>query len=298
MHWIGASLVSALFLGCYDLFTKHAVRDNAVLLVLFLANIVSAAVWLLLMSVPALAPGLLPAALSVPELTFSQHLQLLLKSTIVAASWVCSYFAVKHLPVSLAAPVRATTPMWTLLGAVLVLGERPSWLEGLGIAITLGSFVALSVVGAREGVHFHRDKWIWFLLGGTLLGAVSGLYDKFLLTPGRFTVATVQSWFSIYLALLFLPLALGWKLRWWPRHVFHWRWSIVGVSFALLVADFVYFGALREPGALISLVASLRRGSMLVAFAGGLLFFGEKNGWQKLPAVLGVLIGIVLTVMG
>ena len=33
-------------------------------------------------------------------------------------------------------------------------------------------------------------------------------------------------------------------------------------------------------------------------FAGGLLFFGEKNGWQKLPAVLGVLIGIVLTVMG
>jgi bacterial/archaeal transporter family protein len=211
---------------------------------------------------------------------------------------VCSYFAVKHLPVSLAAPVRATTPMWTLLGAVLVLGERPSWLEGLGIAITLGSFVALSVVGAREGVHFHRDKWIWFLLGGTLLGAVSGLYDKFLLTPGRFTVATVQSWFSIYLALLFLPLALGWKLRWWPRHVFHWRWSIVGVSFALLVADFVYFGALREPGALISLVASLRRGSMLVAFAGGLLFFGEKNGWQKLPAVLGVLIGIVLTVMG
>jgi drug/metabolite transporter (DMT)-like permease len=296
MHWIGASLVSALFLGCYDLFTKHAVRDNAVLPVLFLANIVSAAVWLLLMSVPALAPGLLPAALSVPELTFSQHLQLLLKSTIVAASWVCSYFAVKHLPVSLAAPVRATTPMWTLLGAVLVLGERPSWLEGLGIAITLGSFVALSVVGAREGVHFHRDKW--FLLGGTLLGAVSGLYDKFLLTPGRFTVATVQSWFSIYLALLFLPLALGWKLRWWPRHVFHWRWSIVGVSFALLVADFVYFGALREPGALISLVASLRRGSMLVAFAGGLLFFGEKNGWRKLPAVLGVLIGIVLTVMG
>ena len=35
MHWIVASLVSAFFLGCYDLFTKHAVRDNAVLPVLF-----------------------------------------------------------------------------------------------------------------------------------------------------------------------------------------------------------------------------------------------------------------------
>ncbi len=298
MHWIAASLISALFLGCYDLCTKHAVRDNAVLPVLFLANVISATVWLALMAVPGVLPGAMPAALVVSALSFTQHLQLLLKSTIVAASWVCTYFAVKHLPVSLAAPVRATTPMWTLIGAVALLGERPSWLEGVGIAITLGSFVALSFVGAREGVHFHRDKWIWFLVLGTLFGAVSGLYDKFLLSRAGFSVATVQSWFSIYLALLFLPLALGWKLRWWPRHVFHWRWSILFVSLALLVADFVYFSALRERGALISLVASLRRGSLLVAFAGGLLFFGEKNGRQKLPAVIGVLIGIVLTVVG
>jgi drug/metabolite transporter (DMT)-like permease len=248
--------------------------------------------------VPLFAPGALPVTFVVPALTFTQHLQLLLKSTIVAASWVCSYFAVKHLPVSLAAPIRATTPMWTLFGAVLVLGERPSALEGLGIAITLGSFVALSFAGAREGVHFHRDKWIGFLLGGTLLGAVSGLYDKFLLARAGFTSATVQCWFSIYLALLFLPLAAGWKFRWWRRKEFHWRWSIVGVSFALLVADFVYFSALREPGALISLVSSLRRGSMLVAFAGGIFFFGEKNARQKLPAVIGVLAGIVLTVLG
>ena len=298
MHWIAASLISALFLGCYDLCTKHAVRDNAVLPVLFLANVISASVWLVLMTATAIRPAAMPAVLTVSSLNFTQHLQLLLKSTIVAASWVCTYFAVKHLPVSLAAPVRATTTMWTLIGAVALLGERPSWLEGVGIAITLGSFVALSFVGAREGVHFHRDKWIWFLVLGTLFGAVSGLYDKFLLARAGFSVATVQSWFSIYLALLFLPLALGWKLRWWPRHVFHWRWSIVFVSFALLVADFVYFSALREPGALISLVASLRRGSLLVAFAGGLFFFGEKNGRQKLPAVIGVLIGIVLTVVG
>ena len=48
----------------------------------------------------------------------------------------------------------------------------------------------------------------------------------------------------------------------------------------------------------LPVVMSLRRGSTLVGFAGGLLFFGEKNGWQKLPAVIGILVGIVLTVMG
>ena len=298
MHWIAASLLSALFLGCYDLGTKHAVRDNAVLPVLFFANVSSAAVWCTLLAVAAHAPGVLPAALLVAPLTGHQHLLLLGKSALVASSWICSYFAVKHLPVSLASPVRATGPMWTLLGAVLVLGERPSALEGLGVVITLASFLGLSIAGSREGIHFHRDKWIGFLVAGTMLGAVSGLYDKFLLGRVGFSAATVQCWFSIYLALLFLPLAVGWKLRLWPRHVFHWRWSILVVSGALLVADFVYFDALRNPAALVSLVSSLRRGSTLVAFAGGLFLFGEVNSRQKFLAVLGVLTGIVLTILG
>jgi drug/metabolite transporter (DMT)-like permease len=167
-----------------------------------------------------------------------------------------------------------------------------------GIAITLGSFVGLSFAGREEGIHFHRDKWIGWLLAGTLIGAISGLYDKYLLGRAGFTVPAVQAWFSIYLALLFLPLAIGWKLRWWTRHEFHWRWSVPLVSAALLVADFLYFGALRDPDALVSLVASFRRGSILVAFAGGMLFFGEVNGRKKLPAVVGVLAGIVLTILG
>jgi drug/metabolite transporter (DMT)-like permease len=298
MPWIAASLMSALFLGCYELSTKHAVRDNAVLPVLFFANVCSATVWAGLLLLAHASPGTLPAALLVAPLTAFQHVQLLGKSALVASSWVCTYFAIKHLPVSLASPVRATGPMWTLLGAVLVLGERPSWLEGLGIAITLASFVGLSLAGRKEGIHFHRDKWFAFLFAGTLLGSLSGLYDKYLLGHAGFSAATVQCWFSLYLAVLFLPLAVGWKFRWWQRHLFHWRWSILGISLFLLVADFVYFDALRNPAALVSLVSSLRRGSVLVAFAGGILLFKERNGLAKLPAVLGVLAGIILTILG
>jgi drug/metabolite transporter (DMT)-like permease len=298
MNWIVASLVSAFFLGCYDLSTKHAVRGNAVLPVLFLANGCSALIWLVLQRGASLAPPAFAPTLHVDTLTGFQHLQLLLKSVIVAASWVCSYFAVKHLPVSLAAPIRATGPVWTLLGATLVLGERPTWLEGLGIVITLGSFLGLSVVGAREGIHFRRNRRIWLLGGGTLLGAVSGLYDKYLLGSVGFTAATVQCWFSIYLALLFLPLAVGWKLRWWQRQEFQWRGSILLVSLMLLLADFLYFNALRDPEALVSMVSSLRRGGTLVAFAGGIFLFGEVNARAKLPAVIGVVVGIVLTIAG
>lgn len=298
MHWITASLLSALFLGVYELCTKHAVEKNAVVPVLFFSTLTGAIVWGALLVVDAIAPGTLPASLVTDRLTAFQHLQLALKSAIVAASWVFTYFALKHLPLSLGSPIRATSPLWTFFGALLILGERPTWLESVGVLTTLGSFVGLSFVGRREGVHFHRDKWVGFIIAGTLLGAVSSLYDKYLLGQLRFTVPTVQAWFSIYLAVLFLPLMIGWKRRWWSRNEFHWRWSIPLIAVALLAADYIYFGALRQPGALVSIVMSLRRSSTLVAFAGGLLFFGEQNGLQKLPAVIGILVGVVLTVLG
>ncbi len=298
MHWITASLLSALFLGVYELCTKHAVRENAVVPVLFFSTLSGAVVWIGLLVVQVMHPGTLPAPLVTDPLTLVQHLQLALKSAIVAASWVFTYFALKHLPLSLGSPIRATSPLFTLFGALLILGERPTWLETIGVLTTLVSFVGLSAVGRREGVHFHRDQWVAFLIAGTMLGAVSALYDKYLLGRLHFSVPTVQAWFSIYLAVLFLPFVIGWKRRWWERNEFHWRWSIPLIAFSLLVADYIYFSALRDPASLVSVVMSLRRGSTLVSFAGGLLLFGEKNGLQKLPTVIGILVGIVLTVMG
>jgi bacterial/archaeal transporter family protein len=298
MHWIVASLVSALFLGFYELCIKHAVRDNAVLPVLFLSNVCSASVWLLLMGVHAVHPGLLPASFAVPALTWHQHLLLAAKSALIVCAWVSTYFAIKHLPVSITSPIRATGPAWTLAGALLVLAERPTGLELLGMVITLVAFAGLSLAGSEEGIHFHRNKWIGWIFVGTVLNGLSSLYDKYLLGQAGFSAATVQAWFSIYLAVFFLPLAAGWKWRWWSRNEFHWRWSIVLLSVTLLLGDYIYFDALRNPAALVSLVSSLRRGSTLVAFAGGLYLFKEPCGLRKLVAVIGVVVGIVLTVLG
>jgi len=209
MSWVAAILLSAFFLGLYDLCAKHAVRANAVTPVLFFSTLAGAAVWTVLWLIQLIHPGLLPPSLVTDPLTGKQHLQLMLKSGIVAASWVGTYFALKHLPLSLGAPIRATSPLFTLLGAILILGERPTWLETIGILTTLASFVGLSLAGAREGVHFHRNKWVWFLLVGILFGAVSSLYDKYLLGTLKFSVPTVQCWFSIYLLAFFAPFALG-----------------------------------------------------------------------------------------
>lgn len=298
MHWIAAALLSALFLGVYELCTKHAIRNNAVLPVLFFSTLTGAVIWGVLLAVDFLVPHSLPQSLITDHLSGYQHLQLALKSAIVASSWIFTYFGLKHLPLSLGSPIRAMSPLVVLAGAVLIIGERLTLLESLGVLTTIASFIALSIAGRGEGVHFHRNKWVWFLAAGTVLGACSALYDRHLLGILRFTVPTVQAWFSIYLLVFFTPFMIGWQRRWWPRNEFHWRWSVPGIALALLVADYIYFSALTSPDALVSVVMSLRRGSTLVAFAGGLLLFGERTDWMKTLAVLGILAGIVLTMLG
>ena len=297
MNWIFAALLSAVFLGCYDLCTKHAVHRNAVLPVLFIANLCSATIWLCLLAGQRIQPNLLPEVLLVPHLNATQHAQIIVKSLIVSGAWSCMYFAVKHLPVSIAAPVRATAPMWTLAGATVFLAERPTIIQTAGIVVTIASLVLLSAAGKKEGVHFHRNQWIWWLFAGTLLNSCSALYDKYLLGKLGFAPSTVQCWFVIYLTLLFLPLAAGWKFRWWQRHEFEWRWSVLLLSLTLLAADFVYFNALRNPSALISVVSTLRGGSTVVAFAGGLVLFGEHGNRTKYLALAGIVGGIVLMVL-
>ncbi|MGD0251263.1 MAG: EamA family transporter [Verrucomicrobiota bacterium] len=298
MHWIAATLLSAFFAGVNELSSKHAIQANAVTPVLFFTMLYCAAAWIGLMVVQVFHPGSLPASLVTDPITLVQHLQLVLKAAIVAAAWATTYFGLKHLPVSLASPIRATGPLWTFLGAMVILAERPTLLESLGIVTTLVSFLGLSLVGRREGVNFHRDKWVGFLILGTLLNALSAVYDKYLLGTVHLSVPTVQAWYSIYMLVFFTPLTIGWKRRWWPRNEFQWRWSILLIAVSMLLGDYLYFAALRNPTALVSLVISLRRGSTLVSFAGGILLFREENGLQKLPAVIGILVGIVLTALG
>jgi drug/metabolite transporter (DMT)-like permease len=298
MHWIIASLVSAFFAGINELSSKHAIQKNAVVPVLFYCMLYCAVSWVALMLVQLVHPGLLPVSLTVDRISFAQHVQLALKGIIVAAAWATSYFGLKHLPVSLASPIRATGPLWTFLGALVFLVERPTLLETLGIVTTLVSFLGLSVAGRHEGIQFHRDKWVGLLIASTLLNAVSAVYDKYLLGHARFSVPTVQAWYSIYMVVFILPMAFGWKRRWWPRNEFNWRWSIPIVAVSMLLGDYVYFAALRNPAALVSLVISLRRGSTLVAFAGGIWLFREEVNWQKVLAVLGITAGMVLTILG
>ena len=264
MSWIFLAACSALFLGVYDYFKKVSVRENAVLPVLFFMNLTGALIWAPVLLIPDETRGQwLPQALNPEAITLGQHGFLFAKSALVNCAWLLSYFAVKHLPLSTAAPIRATAPLWTLLIAIGFLGERPSTPQAVGIAITLLAFWFFSWGAKRSDGGTHNQKWIIAMVLATLVNACSGIYDKYLLQNQGFTPATVQAWFSVYLVVIMLPFYLGWRARLWKRkEAFQWRWSIPLIALTLLCADFVYFSAMHQEGALVSVITPTRRCSV------------------------------------
>lgn len=295
MSWVLLSIFSAFLLGFYDLAKKHSVKDNAVAPVLFFSVLTAALIWAPFVIWSYISPETFPSDRFYVETTSAlQHAQLFVKSALVGTSWIFGYFAIKHLPLSIAGPIRATSPLWTILLAVIVFGERPAFWQWTGIVIVFLAFYAFSFVGKLEGIRFHRDKWVGFVVISTLLGSCSALYDKYLLQSANISPATVQAWFSIYLVAVMLPFYLLWKRAAWPRGTFVWRWSIPLIGILLLLADFLYFTAVAQEGALISVISPIRRGAVIITFLGGMYLYQEKNFRPKAVCVLVILLGIAL----
>jgi bacterial/archaeal transporter family protein len=293
MNWITLSLQSALFLGLYELAKKASLRDNAVPPVLFFNVLTGAVLWGTMLLVTQLTPDAIPFEwLRTESLTPKQHGLLFLKSVIAGSSWIFASFALKHLPMSIATPIRATSPLWTIAVAVAFMGERPTATQWVGVFIILGSFYMFSLVGRKEGIKFHRDRWVGCMMIATLLGAFSALYDKWLLQRMKFAPSTVQAWFAIYLLIVMAPLVLHWYFRQRTTNRFQWRWSIPMIAVLLLISDFQYFSAIGYDGANISVISPLRRTSVIISFIAAICVYHEKNWKDKAIWICGMVIGI------
>jgi drug/metabolite transporter (DMT)-like permease len=294
VSWLLLTIASAFLLGFYDYFKKVALRGNAVLPVLFGSVAAGALVWLPFVIWSAWSPDSLPSrVLMVTGISYHDHLLLFAKAALVGMSWLLGYYGIQSLPLSIATPIRATGPLWTIGFAVLLFHESPSPKQWLGVAAILTSFFAFTFVGRNEGIHFHRNKGVFFMIGATLLGATSSLYDKFLLQKANLTPCQVQAWFTIYTSLILLPPLAFW-LRLPSRKKFHWHWAIPAIGLTLLVADILFFTAIAQPGALISLIAPVRRASVIVSFLLGIFLFREKQLHAKGICIAGIITGLIL----
>ena len=302
--WLILAFLSAALLGFYDSFKKKALQGNAVIPVLFLNTVFSSLIFAPFIVLSYSSSVLDSSLVHVASGGWECHKYILLKSCIVLSSWLAGYFGMKHLPLTIVGPINATRPVMVLVGALLVFGEQLNVWQWTGVMLAVVSFLMLSRSGKKEGIDFKHNKWLACIVVAAILGAVSGLYDKYLMaSPADGGVGLdkmmVQSWYNIYQMIMMGIMLL---VLWMParKHTtpFRWDWTIIGISLFLSAADFVYLYSLSLPGAMISIVSMVRRGSVIVSFLFGAIFFHEKNLKSKAVDLALVLLGMLFLYFG
>ena len=297
MMWAALAFMSAALLGCYDFFKKVSLKDNSVIAVLFLNTLFSTIIFSPFIVLSHLGV-ITDSPFHVPTVGLQTHLLLVLKAVIVLSSWLCGYIGIKHLPITIVSPIQSTRPVLVLLGALLLFGETLNSYQWTGVIIAVVSVFLLSRSSKREGIDFASNRWVFFVALAALFGAVSALYDKYLMRS--LEPILVQSWFNLYQCVLMgcLALVLNVVSPVQRGKKFHWSWAIPMISIFLGLADFCYFSSLAQDGALIAVVSMIRRGSVVVSFAFGALLLHEKNLKQKAFDIVLILIGLFFLYLG
>ena len=287
MTWWLLAFCSAALLGGYDSFKKISLKDNAVVPVLLLNTVLSALIF---------SPFLFTTGWG----GWAVQKFILLKSALVLSSWMAGYFAMKNLPLTIVGPINATRPVLVLLGAIFIFDEHLNALQWGGVILAMVAYFLMRLSGHKEGIK-PGNKWLVCLILAVILGAASGLYDKFLMSPERLGLdrSQVLAWYTLYQAgMMALVLVFLWLPVKHKTTPFRWDWSIPFISIFLCAADYLYMQALSQPDALIAVVSMIRRGSVLVSFAIGAFLLKEKNIRSKALDLILLLASMVLLYFG
>ena len=147
--WLVLAIFSAVLLGCYDSFKKEALRENAVISILFLNTLFCSIIFLPFILLSYTTTSLDGTIFHVSSGGWEVHKYIVLKSCIVLSSCIFGYFGMKHLPLTIVGPINATRPVMVLIGALFVFGEKLNMYQWIGVILAVLSFFLLSRSGKK-----------------------------------------------------------------------------------------------------------------------------------------------------
>lgn len=287
--WVAWTLGSAVFLSLYDLAKKASVRNNAVIPVLLCSTLAGCAAYLVGLG---LSGRFGAALLALDARVWSLGLA---KAVIVASSWIFTFCALRTLPITIATPIRSSSPALVFVLAFFIYGEIPTIVQALGMLLVFAGYLTFSWAGKHEGIDFLKSRAVWCALMGAVLAAVSSLWDKYVFQVCASPIEPTQVVYQLGLVAVYALCLLA-QLSSRPSPAFQWRWTIPLVGILLAVSDYLIFHAIAEEGTAISVMSLMRRFSVALTFVFGALFFRETNLRRKGVALLLVLSGIALLI--
>ena len=279
--WTVLAVCSSVLLGLYDAAKKQALKKNGVLAVLLVATALST---LFVSPFLRIGPG-------------EDHLKLAFKAVLVTSSWVSGMVGLKLLPLTTVSMIKGSRPMFVVLFSIILFGETLSWMQWAGVVTVLAALFLLGRTSRGDAtVEVRKAGFIWMAVS-VITGVASALYDKHIMAGME--PLFVQSWTNLYITIL-LALCCLWQFAndRAQRASFRWDWWLVVVAVLITGADALYFFALKQPGAMLSVISVIRRAAVIVTFLCGVIFFKEGNVRAKGLNMLLMAAGVVLLVIG
>jgi bacterial/archaeal transporter family protein len=277
--WFWLTLISGIVFGFYDIYKKKAMEKSALLNVLFLHSFFCFVI----------VAFTFPNAFTV---SYQSLGLILLKSLFIFFSWILGFLALRNMAISIFTPLATLTPVFSIILGFLVLQERMSWLQWIGILIILAAFYFIGKADAKDTKASFKNKDFLYVVASCFLAALNALTDKITLkttTPGQ-----MQFWFYLFLSFCYLGAFFYQRSKNRDCYITKFNWEILWISLFLVVSDWLYFTALKDPHGQISIILPLRRVSVLVSTIYGGIIFKEKNLKVKFAYLCLVIIGIVI----
>lgn len=282
MAWVWLVLLYGTLKGVREIAKKKAVQKSSALDVLLLYTLLSFAL-------------VLPDAKNAMGLTAPQLGMTAIKSFVIFIGWMCGFYALERMPVSLYGVMDLSQMIFTTLLGVFCLGERMAPLQIVGLVLVTGGLLMLR--GGKGGLQRSEPvpmKVIGMAMICYLFNAISGTMDKVLMRD--MTSSQLQFWYMLFLCLWYALYMLVRRIpfQWKNAVKNHWIW-IMAVLF--VIGDRALFMANGMESSRVTVMTLLKQIGCVVTIIGGRLVFKEKNIGYKLLCAGVVIAGIVVAVL-
>lgn len=281
--WILYVLFYGLMKGSRDIVKKIALNKNTFIEIL----VVHTGLSLLLV---------LPTASDAPDMNLVFLGPIAFKAMLVFSAWICSFRAIKKLPVSIIGLLDMSRVLFATSLGVIVLGEvmkREQYVGLILVCIGLLLLKKISTTNTNNANHEDiRAVYVLLALAACMLNAASGLMDKILMKD--VTSSQLQFWYLLFLFIYYVLFAIFSKAKISPS-VFKngWVWLL---SIMFVLADKALFIANADANSRLTVMTLIKQSCCLVTILGGKFIFHEKNILKKLLCaaiiILGIMIGI------
>lgn len=280
-------LLSAIFLGSYEVLKKKSLQKSSVYEVLFFYCLSGFLVSLIF-------------ANSAFSVSFNDVLFILLKSIIIVVNWWLVLICMEKLDVGIIVPFSFVGTILVVFASGLIFKEQITYIHFLSL-LFIGVGVILTALLDRKQVEKKEEKkkhhvYILLMLFTSVLSASTALLDKYILNVRNVNNHAFLIWFMFFTSIIYgiFYFFKNRKIEWKKVKSNYW---MIFTGIAIVLADITYYQAITMDGAQISLISILRKFSVIVATILASLFLKEKNLLKKLGILCIMIIGVALPII-